>query len=265
MSAKRLHYMPFFTQDWLSDLHVRAMSAEARGAYIDLIALAWQDGPLPGDVATLARITGAREATIRREVIPRFSALADGTLRHAKIERLRTEQAKTAAERAAHAAKAAAARWGQPAEHAPGMPDALPGHSPGICPAMPSKAKAESEAEGTLTPPLPPPPSAGGARVRDGSRAGPNGTAPTRVGGRTAGRVVRCRRRCHRCTEGRRPDGRCCGCRLGRRRASAWRVKSQDARDHADFKAAGRLPRGAKGGMTTVGAEIARLRAGGGA
>lgn len=258
MSAKRLPYLPFYVADWLSDLHVRAMSAEGRGAYIDLLALSWQDGPLPGDPKVLARMTGASEATIKREVMPRFKAQADGTLRHTKIERIRAEQTTAAGERSRHAADAAKARWEHERSIAAGMRGALPGHSPDPCPAMPSEAEAEIPKPRTLEPPLPPPRSAGGTGGVDLSQT--NGTpGPLRASPGAASRRVRTPRRCHRCVDGRRADGRCCGCPTGRRRADAYRREKSDEREHIEIKREGRLTRWSAGMPAALKAKLATI------
>jgi len=45
----------FYPKDWLADGNVRAMGHEARGIYIDLLAMYWNDGGLPADPQSLAR------------------------------------------------------------------------------------------------------------------------------------------------------------------------------------------------------------------
>jgi uncharacterized protein YdaU (DUF1376 family) len=55
----------FYVKDWLSSSTVRSMSLAARGAYIDLLAFAWQSQPfatLPNDPAQLRRLVGADSA-----------------------------------------------------------------------------------------------------------------------------------------------------------------------------------------------------------
>lgn len=44
----------FYPKDWLSDGLVRAMGHEARGVYIDLLSIYWNDGGLPSDPKALA-------------------------------------------------------------------------------------------------------------------------------------------------------------------------------------------------------------------
>lgn len=44
----------FYPKDWLSDGRVRAMGHEARGIYIDLLAIYWNDGGLPSDPKAMA-------------------------------------------------------------------------------------------------------------------------------------------------------------------------------------------------------------------
>jgi uncharacterized protein YdaU (DUF1376 family) len=55
----------FYVKDWLSSSTVHSMSLAARGAYIDLLAFAWQSQPfatLPNDPAQLRRLVGADSA-----------------------------------------------------------------------------------------------------------------------------------------------------------------------------------------------------------
>ena len=137
MSAKRLPYMPFYVADWLSDLNVRAMSAEARGAYIDLLAMEWQDGPLPADPRVLRRMTGASASAVA-EILPRFHPLGDGRMVNPKLERIRAEQVAAAEVRSARAKVASNARRrdtpmlpGMVAEAPPSIPADVSGTSPG--------------------------------------------------------------------------------------------------------------------------------------
>ena len=96
----------FYPRDWLANSSVRRMTLAERGAYIDLLAYAWQDGGLPDDDAELARmlqITVRAWRTLAPRVRPRFAAW-DGRLVNTRLERVRDEQA------AYRAAKAAAGR-----------------------------------------------------------------------------------------------------------------------------------------------------------
>jgi uncharacterized protein YdaU (DUF1376 family) len=82
-----LHYFSFYAKDWLTG--TAAMSAEAKGAFVDLLAHAWLAQPscvLPSDDATLARLSGlgrrwkANAAAIRAQFV-----VVDGGLRNAKL------------------------------------------------------------------------------------------------------------------------------------------------------------------------------------
>ncbi len=57
-----LHWFPFFVKDWLSSPARMAMLPEQRGAYFDLLAIAWGNGEqepfLPNDDATLSALSG---------------------------------------------------------------------------------------------------------------------------------------------------------------------------------------------------------------
>lgn len=58
-----LHWFPFFAKDWLSSPSVQRMTPEQRGAYIQLLAIAWSAaGPslpsIPADDDSLAVMSG---------------------------------------------------------------------------------------------------------------------------------------------------------------------------------------------------------------
>ena len=56
----------FYPKDWLADGNVRAMGHEARGIYIDLLAIYWNDGGLPADTQSLARRVCVPSRTFQR-------------------------------------------------------------------------------------------------------------------------------------------------------------------------------------------------------
>lgn len=65
----------FYTRDWLSSSAVRTMGLAARGAYIDLLAIQWQDGFIPDDDQEIARMLGCTPRqwnTVRDRVLARF-------------------------------------------------------------------------------------------------------------------------------------------------------------------------------------------------
>jgi uncharacterized protein YdaU (DUF1376 family) len=49
-----LPYFKFYPDDWLSDRAVRRLSLPARGLYLDLLAIAWNEGGIPADPDELA-------------------------------------------------------------------------------------------------------------------------------------------------------------------------------------------------------------------
>jgi len=51
----------FYPKDWLSDAHVRAMTLEEKGAYIDLLCLSWLEDGLPNNPSVLTRLLGTSE------------------------------------------------------------------------------------------------------------------------------------------------------------------------------------------------------------
>lgn len=82
---------PFYAFDWLSS-STRAMSLAARGAYVDLLAFAWDQHGLPADTEALRRMTGASPdewALVWPELATKFPIAADGRRRNAKLEEVR--------------------------------------------------------------------------------------------------------------------------------------------------------------------------------
>ena len=66
MSIEKSPAFQFYPKDWLSDGRVRAMGHEARGIYIDLLSIYWNDGGLPSDVRALAARVAVPLRTFQR-------------------------------------------------------------------------------------------------------------------------------------------------------------------------------------------------------
>lgn len=60
--SDRFPWFPFYAADWRLSNTVRAMTYEQRGLYVELLAIAWDDGieapSLPDDATRLAMLTG---------------------------------------------------------------------------------------------------------------------------------------------------------------------------------------------------------------
>lgn len=106
-------WMKFYPADWLAS--VKLMPLEARGAYVDLLAYAW-DNDLPNDVETLARIVGVGLG----EFVPIWQGWlrmkfavdeATGFLVNAKQEAVRRDQSQLHNRRSEAGKRGAAARW----------------------------------------------------------------------------------------------------------------------------------------------------------
>ena len=54
---------PFYVKDWLAG--TRRLTFTQKGAYIDLLAWSWDNGPLPFRVAQLAHILGTTPTQLR--------------------------------------------------------------------------------------------------------------------------------------------------------------------------------------------------------
>jgi uncharacterized protein YdaU (DUF1376 family) len=70
----------FYPSDWLSDFHVRAMTYEQRGIYIDMLCLMWgeQDCMLPDDLTVLERMLNVPSTTL--EIIMQRFQKKDGKI-----------------------------------------------------------------------------------------------------------------------------------------------------------------------------------------
>jgi uncharacterized protein YdaU (DUF1376 family) len=113
MAAETSPAFLFYVRDWLGDAKVRAMSHEARGVYIDLLAFCWQDGAIPIDEAQIRRIARLTPAKFRRiwpQLEPCFTKTGSG-FRQKRLEMERDLQQKRRAVASENGAKGAEARW----------------------------------------------------------------------------------------------------------------------------------------------------------
>lgn len=92
--VKPLHWFPFVPKNWLSSAAVRAMRPEQRGAFIDLLAIAWGDGETEPALTTtddedLAEMSGLGErwATLGRKVRAQFIE-RDGRLYNVQLSQV---------------------------------------------------------------------------------------------------------------------------------------------------------------------------------
>lgn len=81
----------FYTKDWVAS--TRALPADARGAYINLLAYAWDNDGLPLDDEDRRLIAGVEKGAWRRvwEKLASKWIERDGSLVNAKLERVRLE------------------------------------------------------------------------------------------------------------------------------------------------------------------------------
>lgn len=86
----------FYPKDFLSDEKQVRMSLAAVGIYMRLICHCWNEGSLPADLVSLARLSGATKRQIT-ELWPSigicFRETAEGRLIHPRLEREREKQA----------------------------------------------------------------------------------------------------------------------------------------------------------------------------
>lgn len=72
MASDRLPWFPFFVVDWRMDAHVRSLTPEQRGHYIDLLALQWWEGWVPGESNLAAQVLGVESDGSLSQVLHRF-------------------------------------------------------------------------------------------------------------------------------------------------------------------------------------------------
>lgn len=89
--SDRFPWFPFYSLDWRTSLAVRAMTYEQRGVFLELLAIAWDDGrerpSLPGDHATLAKLTelGKRWAKVGAPILAANFTLEEGRYYNLKL------------------------------------------------------------------------------------------------------------------------------------------------------------------------------------
>ena len=102
-----------YVRDWI--ISTRGMSPEARGIYMDLLCLGWDQDGLPAEPKVLAAMVGVSPARFQRiwaEIEGKWSANGDGKIRNARQERQRAELLELREKKAAAGRASAAARNG---------------------------------------------------------------------------------------------------------------------------------------------------------
>ncbi len=136
-----LHWFPFFAKDWLSSPARMAMSPAQRGAYIDLLALAWGNGDaepcLDPSSEILAGLSGLGRDWKRLSplILAQFEERA-GLLYNAKLSKVWHEQ------QGKHASVAERGRRGGAAKAA----KKEPGSSPATAQLAPASSKPVADA-----------------------------------------------------------------------------------------------------------------------
>lgn len=105
--------LQLYVRDWY--MSTRGLSSAARGIYMDLICLAWEQDGLPEDRRTLAGMvseTPARFNKLWAEIEDKWFVADDGKLRNARQEKQRTELEKMREQKRLAGLASAAARNG---------------------------------------------------------------------------------------------------------------------------------------------------------
>lgn len=115
MAREKAPAFQFYPSDWLGDAKVRAMTPEARGAYIDLLCYCWQEQSLPLELPTIARMVSVSASAFKTRLWPQISPCFmqyHGRFRHRRLDQERAKQAAFHAERSEAGRRGAAHRWG---------------------------------------------------------------------------------------------------------------------------------------------------------
>jgi len=105
------------------------MSAEAKGAYIDMLAYAWDNGPIPDDLEALAMAASLTPAVMRR-IWPKVAGkwvLIDGGFINLRLEQQRADLEAFMQKQSERGTSGASARWHK---HGASNAQVMPKHAP---------------------------------------------------------------------------------------------------------------------------------------
>ncbi len=105
MSNAEYPWFPFYARDWKTDIHVRMMTLECRGAYLELLCDQWENGRIPEVPAMIACLLGYSgidagvhfQAEIWSRLEGQFPVSSDGWRRNQRMEDIRHDQESRAA------------------------------------------------------------------------------------------------------------------------------------------------------------------------
>lgn len=175
MKTEQPPFFPFWAKDWITSEATRLMSLAARGAYADLLAIAWlsSDEPctLPDDDASIARLLSVplREwKSVAGVVRQQFALTPSGRLRNARLWEVYCEVQAKRDKMSRGGRKGAEQRWGgdePPNGEANGEANRV-----AIMPPLATKAKAKGRVKATTS-----------VAAAPGRKARPSGTDPRRA------------------------------------------------------------------------------------
>lgn len=120
---KEAPYFPFWAKDWRSSESVQLMSLAERGAFMELLAVAWLSSEepctIPSDEETIARLIHASVREWRKiagRVLGEFAPVESGRLRNAKLYRVYCEMQAKHDKLSQGGKRGAAKRWPGDAE-----------------------------------------------------------------------------------------------------------------------------------------------------
>lgn len=113
MSKPKAPAFQFYASDFLGSMRVKIMELDERGAYITLLAHAWDEDGLPDDLADIAKLLGLKAQSVKfRRIWKRVGQafpLVEGRRRNPRQERERAKQAENRVKKVT----AAETRWGK--------------------------------------------------------------------------------------------------------------------------------------------------------
>lgn len=168
-----LSWLRFYPAETLSDEHFGGWSCEERGAWFTLILLAWKDGSIPGDEASLGRVLHLTSNDMRRiwsAIGSRFVEHPDvpGRLTSPRLEAERERALATHAKRSKAGADAIKARWEkEKAKHTKRIRLVRPPNTEGIRSDTGSGTGKRAASYEAASPPAEPPAPAAWEQFRD--------------------------------------------------------------------------------------------------
>lgn len=128
MAKEKAPAFQFYVSDYLTSERTRAMTNDARGVYVDMLAFSWKEIGLPAKLPVLARVIGQPESTLRK-LWPQIRGAwkkQGNRIYNQRQEEQREEAHAHFVAQSGRGKKGAAARWGKhAASNGVSIPEAM--------------------------------------------------------------------------------------------------------------------------------------------